>query len=32
MRGQVDSLNVGAAVAVVAYEILQQRGRVDRSS
>jgi 23S rRNA (guanosine2251-2'-O)-methyltransferase len=32
MRGRIESLNVGAAVAVVAYEILQRRGGVDRSS
>jgi 23S rRNA (guanosine2251-2'-O)-methyltransferase len=30
-RGRVGSLNVSAATAVLLYEILQQRGRVDRT-
>ena len=31
VRGQVDSLNVSAATAVLVYEILQQRARLDRT-
>jgi 23S rRNA (guanosine2251-2'-O)-methyltransferase len=32
VRGRVESLNVSAAAAVLVYEILQQRARLDRTS